>query len=223
MLELAERVSELESWDAGRAVLVLGADATFCSGGDLDMMREFVKVPVGGALMSAFMHDTLLRLRRLPMVSAAFLCGRALGAGAEVATACDIRLATERVSIGFIQKKLGLTCGWGSGVRLVQMLGRTLTIELLVRGKVFGWKEAVDIGFVNGVIPEGDDSLEKAVEWLEKWTTGDVRVVRANKHLVSQIADDDMESALSRECKVFDSVWGGDAHRAALQTDAKHK
>ena len=103
------------------------------------------------------------------------------------------------------------------------MLGRTLTIELLVRGKVFGWKEAVDIGFVNGVIPEGDDSLEKAVEWLEKWTTGDVRVVRANKHLVSQIADDDMESALSRECKVFDSVWGGDAHRAALQTDAKHK
>ena len=59
------------------------------------------------------------------MVSAAFMQGRVLGGGAEVATACDIRLVTERVSIGFVQKKMGLVCGWGSGIILVQLLGRT--------------------------------------------------------------------------------------------------
>ena len=163
------------------------------------------------------------RLRRLPLVSAAFIEGRALGGGAEVATACDVRLVTERVSIGFVQKKMGLVCGWGSGTRLVQLLGRTLALELLVTGRVFGWKEAVDMNFVDGVIHEGHDAVDNAVTWLEKWTSGDTEVVRATKHLISQVADYDMESPLGRENKVFASVWGGDAQRTALDSGIKHK
>ena len=149
--------------------------------------------------------------------------GRALGGGAEVATACDIRLVTERVSIGFVQKKMGLVCGWGSGTRLVQLLGRTLALELLVTGKVFGWKEAVDMNFVDGVIHESDNAIDNAVVWPEKWTSGDTKVIRATKHLISQVADYDMESILNRENKVFDSVWGGDAQKTALDSGIKHK
>ena len=141
------------------------------------------------------------RLRRLPMVSRRFHAGSCPGWGAEVATACDIRLVTERVSIGFVQKKMGLVCGWGSGTRLVQLLGRTLALELLVTGKVFGWKEAVDMNFVDGVIHESDSAIDNAVVWLEKWTSGDTKVIRATKHLISQVADYDMESVLSRETK----------------------
>ena len=126
------------------------------------------------------------------MVSATFMQGRALGGGAEIATACDIRLVTERVSIGFVQKKMGLVCGWGSGTRLVQLLGRTMALELLVTGKVFGWKEAVDLNFVDGVIPEGDKALENAVQWLEKWTSGNKKVIRATKEMISQVADHNM-------------------------------
>ena len=149
--------------------------------------------------------------------------GRALGGGAEIATACDIRLVTERVSIGFVQKKMGLVCGWGSGTRLVQLLGRTMALELLVTGKVFGWKEAVDLNFVDGVIPEGDKSLESAVQWLEKWTSGDTKVIRATKEMISQVADRSMEDPLMTENKVFDSVWGGDAQKSALDSGIKHK
>ena len=62
MLDLADSVSQLERWDNGRALLVYGAGNTFCSGGDLDLMKALITEPEGGALMSAFMHDTLLRL-----------------------------------------------------------------------------------------------------------------------------------------------------------------
>ena len=62
MLDLADSVSQLERWENGRALLVYGADNTFCSGGDLDLMKALIAEPDGGASMSAFMHDTLLRL-----------------------------------------------------------------------------------------------------------------------------------------------------------------
>ena len=61
MLEFADSVSQLEKWEKGRALLVYGADNTFCSGGDLDLMKALLEEPEGGARMSAFMHDTLLR------------------------------------------------------------------------------------------------------------------------------------------------------------------
>ena len=61
MLDFADSVSQLENWEKGRALLVYGADNTFCSGGDLDLMKALLEEPEGGARMSAFMHDTLLR------------------------------------------------------------------------------------------------------------------------------------------------------------------
>ena len=65
MLDLEERVSELEEWENGRALLVHGADNTFCSGGDLALMKALLAEPEGGARMSAFMHDTLLRFDKV--------------------------------------------------------------------------------------------------------------------------------------------------------------
>ena len=60
MLDFADSVSQLQKWEKGRALLVYGADNTFCSGGDLDLMKALLEEPEGGARMSAFMHDTLL-------------------------------------------------------------------------------------------------------------------------------------------------------------------
>ena len=79
------------------------------------------------------------------------------------------------------------------------------------------------MNFVDGVIHESDNAIDNAVVWLEKWTPGDTKVIRATKHLISQVADYDMESILNRENKVFDSVWGGDAQKTALDSGIKHK
>lgn len=118
---------------------------------------------------------------------------------------------------------MGLVCGWGLSTRPVQLLGRTMALELLVTGKVFGWKETVDLNFVDGVIPEGDKALENAVQWPEKWTSGDTKMIGDTEEMISQVADYNMEDPLMRENKVFDSVWGGDAQKTTLDSGIKHK
>ncbi len=118
---------------------------------------------------------------------------------------------------------MGLVCGWGSGTRLVQMFGRTLALELLTTGKIFGWKEAMDLNFVDGIIPEQGDPYQSAKEWLMKWCAGDTQVIRATKKMISEISDSDMEIQLAKENNIFASVWGGPAQQDALSGGIKHK
>ena len=60
---------------------------------------------------------------RLPMLTVTLLCGRALGGGAELPTATDIRLVTNNAAVTFVQGKMGLAPGWGGATRLVHTVG----------------------------------------------------------------------------------------------------
>lgn len=64
MVELADAVDTLETWERGVAVTLQGAGGTFCAGADLSLAREHVVTGVDGRLMCALMTDTLDRLRR---------------------------------------------------------------------------------------------------------------------------------------------------------------
>ena len=83
MVQLAEVVDELETWNDGKAVIVHGTHGTFCSGADLSVAKA-IQTPEEGGEMCALMQRTLMRLRRLPLISVAAIEGRALGGGAEV-------------------------------------------------------------------------------------------------------------------------------------------
>ena len=83
MVQLAEIVDELETWNEGTAVILHGKDGTFCSGADLTFAKTIL-TPEQGKEMCSLMHNTLRRLGKLPMISVAAIEGRALGGGAEV-------------------------------------------------------------------------------------------------------------------------------------------
>ena len=83
MVKLAEAVDELEQWQNGKALILHGSEGSFCSGGDLSVVKV-INTPEKGNLMCAFMQRTLTRLGRLPLISVAAIEGRALGGGAEV-------------------------------------------------------------------------------------------------------------------------------------------
>ncbi|XP_012516309.1 PREDICTED: ethylmalonyl-CoA decarboxylase isoform X1 [Propithecus coquereli] len=90
MLQLLERVIELENWTEGKGLIVRGAKNTFSSGSDLNAVKA-LGTPEDGIALCMFMQNTLTRFMRLPLISVALVQGWALGGGAEFTTACDFR------------------------------------------------------------------------------------------------------------------------------------
>lgn len=91
--QLTEVLDELYNWPEGRGVLICGHAGTFCSGSDLMSVRETASQEWGLDL-AAVMQYNLRRLQLLPMISVALVEGYALGGGAELACAADMRLMT---------------------------------------------------------------------------------------------------------------------------------
>jgi ethylmalonyl-CoA/methylmalonyl-CoA decarboxylase len=223
MVDFADAVSELENWQEGRGVIVRGAGGTFCSGGDLNLMKNILTPSKGGDL-SRFMQDTLMRLFCLPLVTVAFVEGRALGGGAELLTACDFRIFAKSASFGFVQSKLGVTTGWGGGVRLVELVGRTTALRLLSGGEVMSSCEARDVGLADGVVKDGEEGMEQVMKIIHRLVSSAASplvVQTAKKVVLNALSAGDVTQRLDCERQLFETVWGGPAHLDALKGSAK--
>lgn len=94
--QLTNVLDQLYDWPQGRGVLICGHNGTFCSGSDLVSVRETASQEYGFDLASVMQYN-LRRLQLLPMFSVALIEGYALGGGAELATAADMRLMTGKL------------------------------------------------------------------------------------------------------------------------------
>ena len=222
MCDLMDIVNDLEQWDVGKGVLMHGTDGTFCSGGDLDLVRA-VHRPQLGTQMSTHMCQVAARLHRLPLISVAMIQGRALGGGAELATFCDFRLVTETVSIGFVHGKMGIVTGFGGGYRLGEIVGHVNALELLSTSQIFSCKGALDLQFASAILPDGSKAIDMAEDWLSDRISAPAETVHAIKKMVLNGKNPDMAAALEKETEIFASVWGAPVHQEALAKNMKHK
>ncbi|NXE94292.1 ECHD1 decarboxylase, partial [Menura novaehollandiae] len=216
MVELQERVTELENWKDGKGLIIHGAGNTFCSGSDLN---------VDGMNMCMFMQNTLTRLTRLPLISVALVQGKAFGGGAELTTACDFRLMTPGSEIRFVHKHMGLVPGWGGAARLVRIVGSGAALQLLGGAARADPASALRLGLSEGTLPSADETtaLGEARAWLSQYTEGPASVIRAVKKVVTAGRELPLEAALRTEKDIFGTVWGGPANLQALVRRSKHK
>lgn len=163
------------------AILTAAGSRAFAAGGDLRQLQ---------ALQSAEQIDRFTRaarasldaIRRFPVPVVAALNGDALGGGGELAMACDIRVAASHARIGFVQGKLALSTAWGGGIDLMRLLGSARALELLATGRLVGASEALALGLVNAVAPEGADHIAAfARRWCEPCLAQSPQVMRAFK------------------------------------------
>ncbi|NXD76695.1 ECHD1 decarboxylase, partial [Halcyon senegalensis] len=231
MLELQERVTELENWKDGKGLIIYGAGNTFCSGSDLNVVKAISNSQASsdankdGMNMCMFMQNTLTRLMRLPLISVALVQGKAIGGGAELTTACDFRLMTPGSEIRFVHKRMGLVPGWGGGARLVQIVGGGAALRLLSGAVRVDPETALRLGLSEETLSSSDETgaLEEAQAWLSQYTEGPTSVIRAMKKVVAAGRELPLEAALRTEKDVFGTVWGRPANLEALVKRPKHK
>jgi len=217
MVQLLEKVEELESWQEGVGLVLRGQSnrsKVFCSGGDLKTVKEMPST--GGFTMATLMSEATTRLRQLPLVSVSVLEGAAVGGGAELTTCTDFRVATARASISFVQVKMGVAPGWGGASRLVDIVGKRKALQLLLSCQKVGLQEGLNCGLIDAELDE-TDPVAAAERWLENLVVGDraVEVVRTIKNMVVEGPEE--------EARHFAPLWGGEANKAALSKQLKHR
>ncbi|NWW50305.1 ECHD1 decarboxylase, partial [Pedionomus torquatus] len=230
MLELQERVSELENWTDGKGLIIHGAGNTFCSGSDLNVVKAISNSQASGDRsedgmnMCMFMQSTLTRLMRLPLISVALVQGKAFGGGAELSTACDFRAGG---GTGWALRSFPTQTvpGWGGAARLVAIVGHGAALRLLSGATGVDPETARHLGLSEETLGSSDGSgaLEEARAWLGRHTEGPASVVRATKEVVAAGRELPLEAALRTEKDIFGRVWGGPANLQALERRAKHK
>jgi ethylmalonyl-CoA/methylmalonyl-CoA decarboxylase len=175
--------------------------------------------------MSSFSDAVSLQLlmKFLNFVSSCvWFTGKALGGGAEVAVACDYRAFAKDASIGFVQSKLGLTPGWGGGVRLVELIGRKHALRALSNGVIYTGEEARLIGLADYLVNSGQDGLNDVQTALRQLTSAKSPAVQqAAKKVVVNASAVDFSAKLDGERDIFGTVWGGPAHVEAMSGSVK--
>ncbi|MER5430025.1 enoyl-CoA hydratase/isomerase family protein [Streptomyces sp. NPDC002588] len=150
---MAELEKALDAAAGALALAVTGAgEKAFVSGGDLKELARLRTEPEA-AEMALRMRAVCDRVAAFPGPVVAALNGHALGGGAEVAVAADLRIAAEDVRIGFNQSRLAIVPAWGGAERLARLVGPGRAMLLAGTGRVLDAAEAERLGLVDLVLP----------------------------------------------------------------------
>lgn len=199
--ELATTFRSLDKKAEARAVVITGAGRGFCSGGDVEgIIAELFAKDARGLLeftrVTGALIQAICELRR-PVIAA--VNGVAVGAGAVIASACDLRLFSSSARIGFIFPKVGLSgADMGASFLLPRIVGRGRAAELLFFGDLIDANEAERIGLVNRVV--ADEELDAFVDdWARRLAGGPPIAIAQTKRLLNNSLHVTMEEALEDE------------------------
>jgi enoyl-CoA hydratase len=204
----------LES-DAAILVVRGGGDRAFVSGGDLKELGAVRKYEDAVAMASR-VRRLLDRLAAFPVPVLAALNGHALGGGAEVAIAADIRLAADDVKIGFNQVTLGIMPAWGGAERLATVIGRGRALLAIATGRVYDAESASRLGLVDLVVPRAsfDHEWRSLALQIAQTAPGTSRAV---KSVVSAAVPPTHPELEAEATDAFARLWTAHAHWAAVE------
>ena len=201
--ELRDTFRALDTESGVRAIVITGKGRAFCTGGDVnDIIGPLFERDHDGLLEFTRMTcDLILAIRecRRPVIAA--LNGTTAGAGAVIASACDVRIASESAKIAFLFTKVGL-CGADMGIAwlLPRIIGFGRATELLMTGEFTDAETALRIGLYNRVVPV-DEVLGEARKLAEKLARGPSYALGVTKQSLNQEASLDLASALQAEAE----------------------
>jgi len=177
-----------------RVLVLTGAGGHFCAGADLTAVED--------AGFTALLRTVLDGLRLAPFVTLAAADGAALGAGTQLAVACDLRVATAQASFGIPAGRLGLAVDDWTVERLARLAGHGPARAMLLAAEVLKGDEAHRLGFVQRL-----GTLDDALAWADDIAALAPLTLRAHKAALERPA----EAAAARR-----AAWASDDLREGL-------
>jgi enoyl-CoA hydratase/carnithine racemase len=201
--ELRDTFRGLVDWSDVKAVVLTGAGGNFCSGGDvLEIIARLTERDMKGLLAFTRMTGELVKaIRACPQPVIAAIDGVCVGAGACLATASDLRLATPEAKTAFLFVRVGLAgCDMGACALLPRIIGQGRAADLLFTGRTMDAEEALRSGFVNRLCPR-ERLLEEAMELAASLAAGPTFAHMMTKTMLNQEWSMGIEAALEAEAQ----------------------
>jgi enoyl-CoA hydratase/carnithine racemase len=213
--QLRDLMVELRRDEEVKVVIITGAGKAFCAGGDVhEIIGELLERDMREHLEFARMTGALIQNMRLldkPIIAA--VNGMAAGAGAVIALAADLRVASDQAKFAFLFTKVGLTgADMGAAYLLPRVVGQGRATELLMFGDTIDAATADRYGLVNRVVPH-DGLMEAAREWADRLKQGPALALAMTKTMINNEWGMDLASAIEAEAQAQALLLMGEDHR----------
>lgn len=208
----------IEDASSSRVTVITGTGKAFCAGGDLEELQRWSEMggeEIASVLYASF-QGMIRALRASDSIVIAAINGAAVGAGMDLALACDLRVAAAGVKLGQVWVGLGVIPGTGGAWLTQALAGPTIAAELLLTGDLITAEDALAMGLVNRVVP-ADDLLGAAEELAERVLKNPPEGVVANKRAMVAATDAHLEAALDHAKGVQPGRFTSDEFKAAVR------
>jgi len=202
LAEWSAALADARDDDDVRVVVVTGAGRGFCSG--MDVREAVADRPLWDPQASLaqrrhFLRDTVHRVPQTlatldkPYIGA--INGPAAGAGMDMASMCDIRIAADTARFSMAYMRMGLVPGDGGCYFLPRIVGLAKALELIWTGEIIDAQEALRIGYVSEVVP-ADQLMDRARDFALRLAKGPAVAIQLAKRLVYRSLETNMSHAL---------------------------
>ena len=202
--ELTDTFASLRENEQVRVVVITGAGRAFCSGGDVkEIIGELFSRDMEGLLEFTRMTCELVHnIRTLPKPVIASLNGTTAGAGACIALASDVRIATAEARIAFLFVKVGLSgADMGAAFLLPRVIGLAKATELLFTGDFISAAEAERLGLYNRVVLSQEDLVRETNTLAERLAQGPAFALAKTKEMLNRELNMNLQTALECEAQ----------------------
>jgi len=208
--DIRDAMADVAESDA-RCVVLQGTDGAFCAGGDIESMMQAVSTDadldtlveeVGGPV-----NRTVQEVYECSVPTVAKVDGPAYGAGASLAVACDMVVASERATFSFGFQQIGLSVDSGTSYLLPRIVGENTAKRLVLVDEAVDAAEALELGLAQAVYPttEFDDRAEELIEPI---ATGPTVALSNSLSLIENGLDRSLDEAIDHEIASLKEIFG---------------
>lgn len=198
--EICHALDDISDNDEINILIVTGAGKTFCAGGDLSVPVFDFEDEASRFEFIRNIQRFIAKLRSLEIPVIGSINGAAIGAGCDLALACDVRIVSEKASFSEVFTRMGLVPDCGGSYFLPRLIGVSKACEMILTGDSIDAHEAERIGLVNRVVPH-EGLHEATMEFASKLTAIPQFSLRKAKLAIYRGLSLDLETQLKHEAK----------------------